>query len=94
MMEQTNYLEFGFASQYKDMLDVFMKQQAKRFGRLVKKYQKPLFILAPEEGKTAKIFQQEGIIVLPTSRRIARTFRMLHEQYLYEQTKINFKNKS
>ncbi|MHA1799058.1 MAG: hypothetical protein ACTSVY_11490, partial [Candidatus Helarchaeota archaeon] len=76
-------VEFSFAREYEEMLQSFIKQQAKRFGRLIQKYQKPIFILANEQGETAKIFRKQGVIVLPTFRRIARTFRMLYQQYLY-----------
>jgi len=38
----------------------------------------------------ARLFQKEGVIVLPTFRRIARTFRMLHQQYLYDEIKKKY----
>ncbi|MHA1785873.1 MAG: CoA-binding protein [Candidatus Helarchaeota archaeon] len=83
IMERMECVEFSFAREYEEMLQSFIKQQAKRFGRLIQKYQKPIFILANEQGETAKIFRKQGVIVLPTFRRIARTFRMLYQQYLY-----------
>ncbi|NHI93412.1 MAG: hypothetical protein EAX96_13075 [Candidatus Lokiarchaeota archaeon] len=83
VMEQADYMDLSFSNENKEIFQVFMQQQAKRFGRLIKKYQKPIFILADEQGLAAKIFQKEGIIVLPNFTRIARTFRLLHQQYLY-----------
>jgi len=82
-MDAADYLDFSFASENRELFQVFMKQQAKRFGKLSGKYDKPIFILADEQGNLAKTFQKEGIIVLPTFQRIAKTFRMLYEQYLY-----------
>ena len=82
-MDDAEYLDFSFASENRELFQVFMKQQSKRFGKLSRKYDKPIFILADEQGDSAKIFQKEGIIVLPSFERIAKTFRMLHQQYLY-----------
>ncbi len=78
-----DYIEFSFKTELQDLFAVFLKQQAKRFGKLIKRYKKPIMIMAEERSEASTLFQKEGVIVLPTFQRLARTFRMLYEQYKY-----------
>ncbi|MFX0142319.1 MAG: CoA-binding protein, partial [Candidatus Hodarchaeota archaeon] len=81
--ENADYIDFSFRKEFDDFINIYLKQQAKKFGKLIKKYQKPIFILAEDRGVAATIFKKEGVIVLPTFQRIARTFKMLYKRYEY-----------
>ncbi|MHA1358548.1 MAG: CoA-binding protein [Candidatus Helarchaeota archaeon] len=81
--DDADYIEFSFKHDLKDLFEVFLKQQAKRFGKLIKKYQKPIFVMAEDQSKAARMFQKAGVIVLPNFQRIARTYKMLYQQYQY-----------
>lgn len=81
--EDAEYIDFSFRKEYEELFEIYLKQQAKRFGKLIKKYQKPIFILAEDKGEIGKEFQKEGVIVLPTFQRIARTYKLLYQKFGY-----------
>jgi len=81
--EEANYIDLSFREEYDDLFKVVMNQQAKKFGKLIKKYQKPIFLLAEDRGEFGKKFQEKGVIVLPTFNRIARTFKLLYESSIF-----------
>jgi acyl-CoA synthetase (NDP forming) len=83
LTENSEYIDFPLRKEYEDMFEIFINQQARRFGKLIKKYQKPIFLLTDGPNETAKLFYREGVIVLPTFQRIARTFKMLYQRYQY-----------
>jgi len=79
-----NYVDFSFINELDDVFQMFIEQLAKRFGQLIKKYNKPIFILADNRGKIASMFKKRGVIILPTFESIAKTYKMLYDQYRYE----------
>ncbi len=81
--ENADYIDFSFRKEFDDFINLYLKQQAKTFGKLIMKYQKPIFVLSEDRGEAAEIFKKEGIIVLPSFQRIARTFKMLYQRNKY-----------
>ena len=79
-----SYVDFSFINELDDVFQMFIEQLAKRFGQLIKKYNKPIFILADNRGKIASMFKKRGVIILPTFESIAKTYKMLYDQYRYE----------
>jgi len=85
--EEADYVDLSFREEYDDLFKVVMKQQAKKFRKLIRKYQKPIFLLAENRGELGKMFRENGVIVLPTFFRIARTFKLLNQRFEYLQSK-------
>ena len=83
LTEEADYIDFSFREEYANLFEMVMKQQAKKFRKLIQKYNKPIFLLADDRGNFGKIFQENSVIVLPTFKRIARTYKLLLQKYNY-----------
>ncbi|MBD3228001.1 MAG: hypothetical protein GF329_07410, partial [Candidatus Lokiarchaeota archaeon] len=73
-----NYSEFSFIDSNLDIFKIFLKQQAKKFKKLIKKYEKPIFIVGDDTSEIAKSYKKNGVIILPTFKRVAKTYNMLY----------------